>query len=238
MTTAVVTQPTYLSWLGYFESISRADVFVVLDTAQYARKSWHCRNRLKGPDGEPTWITVPVDYAPLATPIHDIVVADPATWVPQHRAQLEAAFTDAPHGDEALALVLPVLADPPERLVDLNVRILQATAAALGLEPRWVRASELEVAGSRSELVVSICAAVGADAYYAAAGSRGYMEHDQATWDRSGLTVEFQSWPHPTYPQVGGGEFVSHLAAIDAIANVGAAAARELLATHTSEEPA
>ena len=51
--TAVITQPTYLRWLGYFQLVSKANVFVFLDNVQFSPRSWQCRNRLARPDGKP-----------------------------------------------------------------------------------------------------------------------------------------------------------------------------------------
>lgn len=43
--TAVIMQPTYLPYLGYFQLIAQADVLVFLDDVQFARRSWQQRNR-------------------------------------------------------------------------------------------------------------------------------------------------------------------------------------------------
>src|SRR3546814_6184157 len=59
MTTIAIMQPTYLPWIGYFGMIDRADIFVFLDSVQFARRSWQQRNRIKTANG-PLMLTVPV----------------------------------------------------------------------------------------------------------------------------------------------------------------------------------
>jgi WbqC-like protein family len=59
MTTLVVLQPGYLPWLGYFDLLNKADVFVHYDDVQFDKHGWRNRNRVKGPKGA-IWLTVPV----------------------------------------------------------------------------------------------------------------------------------------------------------------------------------
>ena len=40
-----IMQPTWLPWMGYFDLIDQVDQFVFLDTVQFSKQSWHCRNR-------------------------------------------------------------------------------------------------------------------------------------------------------------------------------------------------
>src|SRR5262245_38214070 len=57
-----IHQPTFFPWLGYFNKIARADLFVVLDTVQFPKKGGTCSNRVKLlVSGEPAWVTMPVD---------------------------------------------------------------------------------------------------------------------------------------------------------------------------------
>ncbi len=56
-----VHQPQYLPWLGYFDKIKRADIFVLLDNVQFKKNEWQNRNRIKAANGL-QWLTVPVMY--------------------------------------------------------------------------------------------------------------------------------------------------------------------------------
>ena len=48
---AVIIQPSYLPWRGFFHLLWLGDVVVFLDDAQYDKRSWRNRNRIKGPAG-------------------------------------------------------------------------------------------------------------------------------------------------------------------------------------------
>ena len=54
----VIHQPDFLPWLGFFDKISRADKFIILDDVQFARRGWTHRDLIKIKK-EKKWLTVP-----------------------------------------------------------------------------------------------------------------------------------------------------------------------------------
>jgi len=56
---ATIHQPEYLPYLGFFDRIKKADVFIVLDNAQYQKNAFINRNKIKTSQGW-QWLTVPV----------------------------------------------------------------------------------------------------------------------------------------------------------------------------------
>lgn len=227
MSTAVIAQPTYLPWMGFFEQIARADVYVFLDTVQFERQSWQTRNRLKGTRGEPFWLSVPVAAHHLEDPLGSIRIAPrEPTWRRKHLRSMEVALEKAPFFREIFPVVREVLERPHELLLELNIDFIRRVCGLLGLAPRLLRASELGVTGAKADLVLAICRALGVDGYYAAEGSRSYLEPALPRFEDAGIAVTFQAWLHPVYPQVGPG-FVSHLSVLDALCNLGPGGVRE-----------
>src|SRR5205085_9519011 len=57
-----IHQPTFLPWLGWWDKLLRADIFVLLDDVQYPKKGGTWMNRVRMlVNGEPTWVTMPID---------------------------------------------------------------------------------------------------------------------------------------------------------------------------------
>lgn len=227
--TAVITQPTYLSWLGYFEQIARADVFVFLDCVQFERRSWQCRNRLKGGDGEPFWLSVPVAKQPRETLIRDIRISDDQPdWRTKHLRSISLHLGGAPFFADVFPRVEQWLRTDHQFLADLNIAGIRMICELLKLSPEFLRASDLAPVGAKAELLAGIARKVGSTHYYTAAGAREYMEAERRWFDDAGITIEFQAWPHPEYPQQGAG-FVPYMAALDALMNAGPAAVSAML---------
>ena len=53
----LVTQPTFLPWIGYFDLIDQSDLIVFLDDVQFEKRSWQQRNRIKSASGL-QWVTI------------------------------------------------------------------------------------------------------------------------------------------------------------------------------------
>ena len=59
MNRVAIMQPTYLPWCGYFALMQAVDTFILLDSVQFAKRSWQQRNQIKTANGA-KWLTVPV----------------------------------------------------------------------------------------------------------------------------------------------------------------------------------
>jgi hypothetical protein len=227
--TAVITQPTCLPWLGYFEQMARADVFVFLDVVQFVERSWHSRNRLKGSDQTPFWLTVPVRAHPQATRLQDIQISrDQPKWRQKHLRSIQMNLGSAPYFASLFPEVSEWINTQYEYLVDFNIAGIRLFARWLDLSPEFVRASTLDPEGQRTHLLVNLCRRLGAPRYYSAAGASGYMDEEKHLFLEAGIEVFYQDWMHPTYPQRGDG-FLSHLSALDALMNIGPKATRALI---------
>ncbi len=225
MTVCAIMQPTYLPWIGYFALMDLADVFVFLDDVQLSKQSWQTRNRIKGESGKELMLTVPIRHAGEQA-IKDVEI-DGSHWVAKHLKSFQQNYRKAPHYAEASAIYEPVLQAGSAKLCDLNVALISSIADRLGITGRRLRSSA--VAGKsadRRDRLVDICREVGADTYLSPAGAAGYLSEadGEAQFAAHGMTLLYQRYEHPTYPQVNGA-FLPYMCVLDLIANVGVAAA-------------
>lgn len=230
--TVVILQPSYLPWLGYFDQVRRANVFVLYDDVQFDKHGWRNRNRIKTASG-PMWLTVPVLHTGRSRQrILDVEIERQTPWAKKHLSSISQNYARAPNTQQFLPELSQLLERDWKMLIDLNIAVIGLLAAWLGLDWHPVRSSELGVEGERTERLVKICQHFGATHYFSGHAARSYL--DEELFRRAGIAVEFQDYAHPVYPQQHG-EFISHLSALDLLLNCGERS-RDILAGTDSPE--
>jgi hypothetical protein len=221
MKVAAIHQPQYLPYLGYFHKLARADVFIELDTVQFQKNGLQNRNKIKGAKGW-QWLTVPVSHG-HDSKILDVQIGDPGKWARKHWSTLQSNYGRAPRFAWAAELLRPVFETPWTHLSPLNIQLGKVACELLAIKAPHILASELASEGESSTLLISLCKAVGADAYLSGPGGRGYM--DLELFERAGIQVLWQSFEHPTYPQLfPEAGFVPNLSIVDVLFQCGEAA--------------
>jgi hypothetical protein len=229
VTLVAVHQPNFLPWPGWFDKAARADVFVLLDDAQFPKKGGTWSNRVQIlVQGRPIWLTVPVvrSYHGVRE-IREMRIDDAAPWRRKAESTLRAAYGRAPHFERVWPLLDDVLRMPTDVLADLNEHALRALAGELGVDAgRFVRASSLGVRTAATQRLVDLVKAVDGSAYLVGGGAGGYQ--DDEAFARAGIEVVQQRFEQRPYEQ-GTGEFVGGLSIVDPLMQCGPRGARALL---------
>jgi hypothetical protein len=210
------SQPTYLPWMGIFEQMMHADVFVICDDFQATFPSWMNRNRIKGPQGE-LWLTVPV-ARPHEAPINKVKLFHERSWQKKHLRSIEMCYGKAPYYGAYIERLREIYAKEWEYLGEFAVELIRYFRECLGIRKELLLSSALDVNGQKSSLVIDLCRKTGCNAAYLAAGTRAYI--DEEMFRQAGIEIQRQDLEHPVYPQRYG-DFVSHLSVLDMLMNCG-----------------
>lgn len=212
-----VHQPQYLPWLGYFDKIDRADVFVLLDTVQFKKNEWQNRNMIKTAAGR-QWLTVPVTYK-FPQRINEVLLNNQERWQHKQRQAIISNYKKAPCWDNLAPFIEEILNPSWEYLATLNVFTVRRLAELLGIATPLYVASELATfPDDPDKRLIAITKHFGAGTYLAGSGGREYMDLDQ--YERSGIEVLFQEYAHPVYEQLFGA-FEPFLSVLDLLFNHG-----------------
>lgn len=201
MTIVAIHQPNFFPWLGYFDKIRRADVFVFLDAVDYPRSgsggmgSWSNRVRINI-GGAQHWLTAPVKRMPLGEPISAAQIDDAKPWRKKALKTLQGAYAKAPNHSATLDFLSPLLLRKTDNLAQYNMANIEAITHQLGIQTRFVRQSDLGQTGTATERLVNIVHAVGGTVYLSGGGAAGYQQ--DALFANAGIELVMQNFnPQP-----------------------------------------
>lgn len=210
-----IHQPNFFPWLGYFDKIQKADVFVFLDEVQYPKSgsgsgSWV--NRVKiDIQNTARWVGCPLRHKHGSFPIRQAEIDEDQPWRKKLLRTLEMNYKKASAYSEAMALLTPLITYSAENLADFNIHAIRRLSAYLGLPSEFVCQSELSASGHATELLIAITKKVGADTYLCGGGATGYQ--DDELFSASGVKLAYQNFvPQPYGPT---NQFIPGLSIID-----------------------
>jgi WbqC-like protein family len=199
----VILQPSYIPWRGYFHQIQKTDVFMFYDDVQYDDRGWRNRNRVKTPGGA-KWLTIPVlsQGVQLAgTPIKDIRISWDRGWARKHWTTIQHSYKRAPFFEKYRPFLEEFYARRDECLADFTIDLTVALAWELGVtHTKFMRSSELVVEGTKTDRLLALLRAVGADHYISGPSAREYIDEEKVK--AAGVTLEYMNYDYPEYEQL------------------------------------
>ncbi len=212
-------QPAYLPWIGYFARMLECDTFVVVDHVQYEKKGWQNRNVIRSADGQ-LMLTVPViTHDRFYQRIMDVEIAVTQDWQRKHWLSLYHNYRSADHFKQySDAFEAVYVGQRWQRLIDLNIALLQLMLDAFDIKIPIVYSSSLGVSGKKTQLLASMCASLDASAILTGQGALGYV--DPESLFSLGIEHRLSRFSHPRYPQRYQ-PFIPNMSAVDLIFNCG-----------------
>lgn len=215
MITAIM-QPYFFPYIGYFQLMRAADVFVLYDDAQFMKGGWINRNRILL-NGRPHWITLSVKKASIRDAINKRWYRDVRGDGEHICRVLSAQYSSAPYYRETVELVAETLAFADSNVARFNANLLRTLARAMGLTCRIVQSSDLarsaEVGGGQQR-VIEICRLAGAHSYLNPVS--GALLYDAPTFRHQGISLRFLQPAVAQYEQHGD-PFCASLSIIDVL---------------------
>lgn len=215
-----IHQPNYLPYLGFFDKMRKADIFIIYDDAQFNKDDFHHRNIIRIYHGW-KWLTIPVEKKPL--PINKIIIKNDVTmkganWMDSHFREIKENYKNATCFLRYEKELKNIYSVKYNRLVDFNNSLILFMKRAFKLNTKLIFSSELGFNSKSTERLVEMVEAVGGDIYLSGPSGRDYLDTSLFAYKK--IKVEFQDFKHPVYKQQYDG-FIPNMSAIDALFNVG-----------------
>jgi len=215
-----IHQPNYLPYLGYFDKISKCDLFILYDTAFFVKEMFYNRNKVKTNQGE-KWLTVPVYYKlQEQQQIRDIQIENKRNWKKKHWQTITQNYSKSAFFTEICDLLSPFYQEESFLLSDFTVNIITAICSYLEIKTKIILASSIPTKSNldRTQKLLNICLELGATTYLS--GTTGNKYLDELEFSKNNINIEYQNYDHPIYNQLHG-DFVKYMCVLDVLFNHG-----------------
>ncbi len=238
--TIAIMQPYLFPYVGYFQLIHAADVFVFYDDVNFINRGWINRNRVLL-NGRDHMFTLPCIDASQNRLIMDIEVVQDEKTIQKMLTTIRTAYGKAPYFNDVypviertlLAVVQPRLREtassafpifpatvaemsPAPSIADVAIASVLNICEYLGIKRVFKRSSveydnrELK----KADRLIDICHQEGITHYVNASGGKAIYTKEY--YAEKGIELDFHNARRYEYPQFGG-EFVPWLSMIDVL---------------------
>jgi WbqC-like protein len=222
-----IHQASYFPWLGLLDKIVKSDVYMLMDEVQLSDTAYQHRNIFLTADGRVKFLSIPfVKKNYLKRRYRDIEIAS-QDWRTQHRNFIRNTYGKHPFAAEILPRLDAYYSTEYDSLCAAVVASMRLSLELFDIRTPMIFQSEMNYDRSlrRGDLVHALVHASGADCYLSGTGARAYLDESVFT----DVSIKYNDFVHPRYPQKGCAEFHSDLNCLDAVFNLGTRGARQLL---------
>lgn len=205
-------QPYFFPYIGYFQLISAADLFIVYDNIKYTKKGWINRNRMLQ-NGKDVMFSLP-----LKKDSDSLDICQRELAVDFNREKLLNQFTGtyrhAPYYEDTFPLVEEIVRFDDTNLFRFLSHSLIKSCRHLGINTDIRISSQISIDhGLRNQdKVIALCEAVGAGTYVNPIG--GVELYSKEDFREAGIELKFIKSKPFEYAQFGNA-FVPWLSIID-----------------------
>jgi hypothetical protein len=215
-----IHQPNFFPWMGYFDKMNRADVFIYLDHVSNNPRSalWTKRVKILGSEH---WLTLSLKNrsSELSIPINEMEIDNPKIQASKHLKTIDLNYRKSPYFNEIFPLIHAFYEDDSPFISKRNMDFIESVCNKIGISSERKVSSSLKCEGRATEMLVNLCQTCGASVYMEGGGAGGYQEDDK--FNSNSIRIVKQDFVPMAYPQIKALHFVPGLSIIDALMNIG-----------------
>ncbi len=206
-------QPYFLPYIGYWQLIHNADVFLVGDDYNFIRKGWVSRNRLLN-NGADELFNIQMNKASDSKLIQEIEILNSDHT--KLLRKIKYLYHNAPFFSQGNALLKEILSYPGLNLADFLINSINVVCRYLEINTPIIRTSTLigNCNLKKENRIYDQCKRFHADTFVNAIG--GIELYDPNEFKKRGLTLKFLKTKPVEYKQFNH-PFVPNLSILDVI---------------------
>ncbi|HVX48509.1 MAG TPA: WbqC family protein [Chitinophagaceae bacterium] len=211
-----IMQPYFLPYLGYFQLIKAADIFVFYDNIQYTKKGWINRNRILL-DNKDVLFSIPLEKSSDFLNVNEKYIS--CVFDKEREkilGQIQSAYKRSPYFKCVYPVVEDIFRDGNKNLFDFIFHSIIVMLELMQLKTKVIVSSALGINDNLkgAKKVLAICKCLHADTYINPIGGTELYSRDE--FKQQGVNLYFHNMIVTPYPQPTK-KFISHLSVIDVL---------------------
>ncbi len=169
--TCCIIQPHYIPYKGYFDLFEKSEKVIILDDAQFVKREWKNRNKIRKNPTENffKWLTVPVYKEDQKKKICDVRISDHDNeWRKYHINSLTFSYKKTKNFEKYGKLFFEIISDKKnKKLIDINMKIIKLICKILNIKKKFYFSSDLKLTEKGVKKLITICKIYKCDNYLA-----------------------------------------------------------------------
>lgn len=211
----VIMQPYLFPYLGYWQMIAAADIFVLFDDVNFIKRGWINRNNILL-NGVAHLFTLPLMDATQNKLINEISITHNNKEKQKILKTIEVAYKKAPYFEDIFPLIISVMTYEYRDLTRFLLHHFEVIFAYLDVKTKLICSSAIEKDNTlkAQEKIIDICRRLNTTHYLNAIGGQALYEKDR--FKQEHMTLNFIKMRNIHYPQFKN-QFVPYLSIIDVL---------------------
>jgi len=159
-----IHQPEHFPYMGFFEKMKHADLFVILDDVQYKKNNWQNRNKFLNKNNVEEFFNVQVEKEATKKLINEVSVVE-GPWRKKTIKKLQQNFNIDTSDIYSY-----------NKLIDVNMASIIWAREKLNINKPMILSSDLSIKTKSTQRLVDICNEVGATEYISGLGGKTYLD--------------------------------------------------------------
>jgi hypothetical protein len=210
----VIMQPYFLPYMGYWQLMAQADIFVVYDTIQFSKKGWINRNRFLK-NGTDAMFSIPLKKDSDYLHVKDRFLADAYDREKLIR-QFQGAYAKASYYDDHFPLIKDIIRCDHDNLFDYIHNSILKIRDCLGLKTDIIKSSDIDTGMDDLKgqgKVIALCKKLNATDYINPIG--GLELYDKQDFKDEGIDLKFLKSKPLHYETLKGQSALLHMSILD-----------------------
>ena len=216
----VLSQPMFFPWIGLFEQIELADVYIHLDDVLMpGGQSFMHRVQLLNKKSF-FWWNLPIKRVGLSKKkISEVEINLSPTWIKKSHRTLDQTFSKFANKKDALDIFENVVTKGFNNLSKFNIYLIEYISKFLEIECLFNHRNVINRSEDKTSNVINLLCAEGASEYISGLGGKEYLCQDQ--FDKKNIKLKFMNYRNIEYYQNSTQPFNPYVSILLPIASMG-----------------